>query len=128
MPTSAGAIAIAREGTERGSPDQAYPEVKSTLSVDWDWRTWGATLTARYISSVEEPAGVGNTLDAVTYLDMQARWTPERFSDRVTLAVGVNNLTDEDPPGCFSCGLNNFDPTTYDPPGSLGYVRFAYRQ
>jgi iron complex outermembrane receptor protein len=127
VPTSTGITAIAREGTERGSPDQAYPEVKSTLVLDWDWRQFGATATARYISEVDE-ASAPNTLSAVTYLDLQGRWTPAVLNDRITIALGVNNLTDEDPPGCFTCGLNNFDPTTYDPPGRFGYIRFSYRQ
>lgn len=127
VPTATGVVAIARDGTERGSPDQAYPEVKSTLSLDWDWRAFGATTTARYISDVDE-TGAANTLDAITYWDVQARWTPAVLDDRVTVALGINNLTDEDPPGCITCGLNNFDPTTYDAPGRFGYIRFSYRQ
>ena len=34
------------EGTERGSPDQAFPKTKSTLMVDWDRAAWGATSIA----------------------------------------------------------------------------------
>ncbi|MGQ0532212.1 MAG: TonB-dependent receptor domain-containing protein [Caulobacteraceae bacterium] len=127
VPTSTGTVAIPREGTERGSPDQAYPEVKSTLSLDWDWREFGATATARHISAVDE-AAAPNTLDSITYIDLQARWSPTALDDRVTIALGVNNVTDEDPPGCFTCGLNNFDPTTYDPPGRFGYIRISFRQ
>jgi iron complex outermembrane receptor protein len=127
VPTSTGFLAIPREGAERGSPDQAYPEVKSNLSVNWDWNQFGATGTLRYISEVDE-TGAANSLDSMTYIDFQARWTPAALDDRVTLALGVNNLTDEDPPGCFTCGLNNYDPTTYDPPGRFGYVRISFRQ
>lgn len=75
-----------------------------------------------------DEAGAANTLDAVTYFDLQARWTPAALQDRVTLALGINNLTDEDPPGCITCGLNNFDPTTYDAPGRFGYIRLSFRQ
>jgi iron complex outermembrane receptor protein len=128
VPTATGFVTIPREGTERGSPDQAYPEVKSTLVLDWEMAQFGASFTTRYISAVDEPASVGNELDEITYFDVQARWRPAALDDRVVLAIGVNNLTDEDPPGCFSCGLNNFDPTTYDPPGRFGYIRIAYRQ
>jgi iron complex outermembrane receptor protein len=127
VPTATGFLAIPREGTERGSPDQAYPEVKSNLSINWDWNQFGATGTLRYISEVDE-TGAANSLDATTYVDFQARFTPAALDDRVTFAIGVNNLTDEDPPGCFTCGLNNYDPTTYDPPGRFGYVRVSYRQ
>ncbi len=102
--------------------------MNSTLSVDWDWNEWGATLTGRYLSAVDEPAGTNNELGAVTYVDAQVRFTPAAFDDRMTFAVGINNLTDEDPPGCFSCGLNNYDPTTYDVPGRFGYFRISFRQ
>lgn len=34
----------------------------------------------------------------------------------------------EHPPGCFSCDLNNYDPTAYDIPGRFGYVRLIYRK
>ncbi|MCX7358376.1 MAG: TonB-dependent receptor [Alphaproteobacteria bacterium] len=127
VPTSSGIVAIAREGTERGSPDQAYPEVKSTLTLDWDRNTFGGSITARYISQVDE-AGAANSLNATTYWDLQGRWSPAMLDDRVTIALGINNVTDEDPPGCITCGLNNFDPTTYDAPGRFGYIRFSYRQ
>jgi len=124
VPTAAGLSPVTREGTERGSPDQAYPEWKSNVSVDWSRGEWGGTVTGRYISDVEEP---GNTLDSIFYLDLQARYTPAWLEDQVVFSLGVNNVTDEDPPGCFSCGLNNFDPTTYDPPGTFAYFRIAYR-
>lgn len=123
VPTSAGLAPVSREGTERGSPDQAYPEWKTSFTVDWSMGPFAASLLTRNVSSVTEP---GNKLDAVNYLDAQFRWTPD-FMNTSTLTVGILNLTDEDPPACFSCGLNNFDPTTYDPPGRFGYVRWAIK-
>jgi len=125
LPTSAGLSPVSRQGTERGSPDQAYPEWKANLSLDWAHGPFGATLTSRYISSVTEP---GNRLDATTYLDAQFRITPTYFNEKVTLTLGMLNFTDQDPPPCASCGLNNFDPTTYDPPGRFGYIRIAFKE
>jgi iron complex outermembrane receptor protein len=43
------------------------------------------------------------------------------------LTVGGNNLTDKDPPGCFTCSVNNYDPTTYDVPGQFFYGRISYK-
>ena len=45
QPTDTGFADIQRKGTERGSPDQAYPKTKSNLSLDWDHKEWGATGT-----------------------------------------------------------------------------------
>ena len=42
------------------------------------------------------------------------------------MTFGVNNVFDTDPPACFSCDLNNFDPTTYDVPGQFWYARVSY--
>jgi iron complex outermembrane receptor protein len=127
QPTSTGFTNIKREGTERGSPDLAYPKTKSNLSLDWDRAEWGATGTLRYISAVDETGAV-NRLDARTYLDAQVRWTPGFLGDQFRIAAGVNNLFDKDPPGCISCGLNNYDPNAYDAPGRFFYLRFSYRQ
>ncbi|HEX5264801.1 MAG TPA: TonB-dependent receptor [Phenylobacterium sp.] len=127
QPTSDGFTNIKREGTERGSPDQAYPKTKSNLSLDWDKAEWGATGTLRYMSGVNE-TGADNRLGARTYFDAQVRWTPAFLGDQYRIAAGVNNLFDKDPPGCITCGLNNFDPNIYDAPGRFFYLRFSYRQ
>jgi iron complex outermembrane receptor protein len=127
QPTDTGFANIERKGTERGSPDQAYPKTKSNLSLDWDYLQWGATGTLRYISAVEETQQV-NRLDARTYVDAQLRWTPGMWNSQFRIAAGVNNLFDKDPPGCFSCSLNNFDPNAYDVPGRFFYLRLSYRQ
>jgi iron complex outermembrane receptor protein len=127
QPTSTGFTNIKREGTERGSPDQAYPKTKSNLSLDWERAGWGATGTLRYISAVDETGAV-NRLDARTYVDAQIRWTPSFMDSGFRIAAGVNNLLDKDPPGCISCGLNNYDPNAYDAPGRFFYLRLSYRQ
>jgi iron complex outermembrane recepter protein len=123
VPATGGFTPISREGTERGSPSQAFPEVKSTFIIDWQRDMMFASLTERYIDEVVEQTG-GNRLDATWYTDVQLGWRADRF----TLAAGVTNLFDQDPPGCFSCDLNNYDPTTYDIPGRFGYVRVVYHR
>jgi iron complex outermembrane receptor protein len=121
VPSTAGFTLISREGTEQGSPDQAFPEFKSTAVLDWTLREFGASLTGRYIDSVVE--GNGNRMGATFYTDVQLRWN---VSEEFTFALGVNNLLGEDPPPCFTCGLNNIDPTTYDVPGRFFYARATF--
>ena len=43
-------------------------------------------------------------------------------STRTTLAAGVNNIFDQDPPICETCSLNGYDASTYDIPGQFGYL------
>jgi iron complex outermembrane receptor protein len=127
QPTTSGLSPIKREGTERGSPDQAYPKTKFTLTGDWSRGDFGATATARYLSGVQE-ADDPNKLGSRTYFDAQLRWLPKTLLDGFGVAVGVNNLFEKDPPGCVTCGLNNFDPNAYDAPGRFYYLRLSYRQ
>jgi iron complex outermembrane receptor protein len=124
VPATVGITQIDREGTEQGSPDQAFPKFKSTAILDWNLNGFGASLTGRYIGAVTE--GNGNELGRRLYTDIQFRWEPD-FLHGFGFAIGANNVFDTDPPACFSCGLNNMDPTTYDVPGTFFYGRVTLR-
>jgi len=122
VPATDGVTDIEREGTEQGSPDQAFPRYKSTGIIDWTMGELGASLTGRYISGVDEADG--NRMGSRFYTDLQIRWNLE---SGFGFALGANNLFNVDPPDCFTCGLNNFDPTTYDVPGTFLYARATIR-
>ncbi|HVV34810.1 MAG TPA: TonB-dependent receptor [Vitreimonas sp.] len=120
---------VHREGTERGSPSQGYPSWKAQTTLNWELSDWGASITERHISELTETANGDSKIPATNYWDVQLRWTPGFVaSGRVQFALGVNNVTDEDTPGCFSCDVNNMDPTLYDVPGRFGYFRVAFKQ
>jgi len=54
-------------------------------------------------------------------------WIPQFGDGRLNFTVGANNLLDEDPPECYSCSLNGYDASTYDPPQSrFYYFRTAF--
>ena len=125
VPTTDGELVIHREGTELGSPSQAFPKYKSIGILDWNLDSVGATLTGRYISSLVEADG--NHMDARLYNDFQARWTPGFFQERFGVAVGVNNFMNVKAPGCFTCDINNFDPSAYDLPGRYYYGRISVK-
>jgi len=122
VPTADGSSKINREGTEQGSPDQAFPKWKAIGIIDWDIDSFGLSFTGRHIKGVTESQN-GNKLGDRTYFDLQLRWQSPDFADHFGFAVGVNNMFDKDPPGCISCGLNNYDPGTYDVPGRYLYAR-----
>jgi iron complex outermembrane receptor protein len=125
VPATRGVTVIDREGTEQGSPDQAFPRWKSTGVIDWKMDNgFGASLTGRYIEGVKEANG--NELGSRFYTDLQLTWDPESWKG-VGFAIGANNLFKSDPPACFSCGLNNMDPTTYDVPGTFFYARASFK-
>ena len=126
VPAVDGTAVISREGTEQGSPDQAFPKHKAIGILDWNGMGFGLTLTGRYIKHVTESAN-GNRMGTRFYTDIQGRWEPDFWGKRIGFAVGVNNLFDKDPPGCISCGLNNMDANTYDVPGRYYYARLGVK-
>lgn len=125
LTASNGFVVLDRVGTERGSPDQAYPKWKGNATLDWSLGDFEAAWTNRYVQSVTESNG--NELGKRIYTDIQLTYTPSFLDRKVALTAGVNNLFDRDPPGCFTCSVNNYDPTTYDVPGQFGYLRLSYK-
>jgi iron complex outermembrane recepter protein len=143
-PGVSGLIATERAGTEVGSPTRGYVRYKSTLSTDWLLGDFITSLTLRYLSGLTEqcpgilydfgveslcsdPAGGFNDMDSRLYADLRLSWTPPIFEQRAELAIGVNNVLDEDPPACRSCDLNSFDGTLYPIPGRFVHARAAIR-
>lgn len=127
VPSSTGLTVTEYLGTENdGGPDQAYPRFKGNATIDWSGDVFSASFTGRYISSVVELQG-GNRLNSRFYGDIQMTFLPTFLDKRVALTLGVNNVFNQDPPGCVNCSLNHFDPTTYDVPGQFGYARLSYK-
>ncbi|MES2449896.1 MAG: TonB-dependent receptor [Pseudomonadota bacterium] len=125
FPAAVGFTTTDYRGKTRGFPDQSYPEFKGNGVVDWQFGPFGASFTGRYIKSVVEADG--SRLGSRLYGDVQVSYTPAFMKDRVTLTLGVNNVFNQDPPGCTSCTGPNYDPTTYDVPGQFGYARLSYK-
>jgi len=116
------------------------PEFRSKLRTTWisPWNL-DLTLTWRHVDGVDLDASSSNPqltgevaatdaqLDAMDYLDLAASYTFETEPANMTFRLGINNLTDEDPPSvgqdnCPSvyCSGNTF-PQVYD---SLGRTVF----
>ena len=148
--TNGGFTRVSREGTEIGSPTRGFVEDKFTLNTTWTLNDWSALLSFRYLSSLtEQCAGnvfdfelgpelcsnapditvVGtNELDSQLYTDLQVAWHPtELFGGGWSFAAGVQNLTNETPPPCYSCDLNSMDGTLYPIEGQFWYVRVAFQ-
>ena len=127
MPATNGFTVIDREGTEQGSPDQAFPKFKSTGIIDW---TLGQVrrLADRPLYSRASRRRNGNQLGcALLHRHPAALERRTGSANGIGFAIGANNLFNVDPPACFTCGLNNMDPTTYDVPGTFFYGRVTFR-
>jgi iron complex outermembrane receptor protein len=139
-----GLVGTERAGIEVGSPTRGYIRYKSTLAMDWLFHDFVTSLTLRYLSDLTEtcpgalvdaeletlcsdPARLLNEMDSKIYTDVRLSWTPPIFDRQLQVAVGVNNVLDEDPPPCLSCDLNNYDGTLYPVPGRFFTARAALK-
>ncbi len=136
---------VERAGQELGSPTRGFVEQKITLNTFWNLGDFSALLSFRYLSSLTEqcvglvadlgqtafcsnPAGLTNKLDSQLYTDLQVAWAPsEMFGGGWNLALGVQNLTDEKPPICYSCDLNSLDGTIYPIASPFWYLRASFK-
>lgn len=139
-----GLVPTERAGTEVGSPIRGYVRYKSTLAADWLFREFVTSLTLRYFSDLTEqcagalvdngleslcsdPVRLLNEMDSKVFTDLRLSWTPPILDQQLQLAIGINNVLDEDPPPCLSCDLNNFDGTIYPVPGRFFHARAALK-
>ncbi|RDX37110.1 TonB-dependent receptor [Kangiella sp. HD9-110m-PIT-SAG07] len=133
-------------GIERN--DTGIPEWKSVLTFGLNQDDWGVSWTVRYVDSLTEDCtdfldgspdsltALGlcsnpntadeslskNELDSRIYNDLQFSYFPDVDGMDMELNVGVNNFLDEEPPACYSCSLNGYDPSVYDPEGVFAYA------
>lgn len=76
---------------------QGTPDTKVSASVDWSLDRFGATLRATHYGEVVQPGSTAAAdifTGAKTVVDLEGRFD---VTDRVGLAVGVDNLFDEYP-------------------------------
>jgi iron complex outermembrane recepter protein len=105
---------------------RAFPEWRWTSNIDWLYNEWGASLTFRWVDEMTLDGGA--KLDSALFTDVQFRYTPGFANDALTIALGFNNVLDEDPPVCFPCGVIGMSIVAHDLPGRVGYLRVTYQQ
>jgi len=89
----------------------------------------GGVVTFGQTALCSDPVGLTNKLDSQLYTDLQFGWSPaEMFGGGWSFALGVQNLTDESPPICFSCDLNSLDGTLYPIAGQFWYLRASFQR
>ena len=141
-----------REGRELGESGRGFPEFKSMFSARLERNSWSAGLTLSYVDGLTERCGgltrsfwwLGvldqcdapdatptepegtNQIEDRLYLDLQASFRPEWADGALGISVGMQNVTDEDPPPCQSCRINGFNGMLYRFPGQVYYVRATY--
>jgi iron complex outermembrane receptor protein len=105
---------------------RAFPEWRAVTSVDWTRDRWSANLAFRWTDEMTLDTD-GSTLDSAVFTDLQVRYNPAIMDDALTIALGFNNLFDENPPACDDCGGPGVSIVVHDIPGTVGYLRVTYQ-
>jgi outer membrane receptor for ferrienterochelin and colicin len=116
-----------------------YPEDRFVLTGDWGMGDWGVRATVNYIGSFEDTPDINfdgtldydsnksRTVGSFTTVNLQGRYTG---FEGLTLAIGVDNALDEDPPFAIGDGdtdLYGYVSGIHDPRGQFIYGKVTYR-
>ncbi|WP_340677239.1 TonB-dependent receptor [Paraglaciecola sp.] len=103
---------------------ESYPEWRSTLSARWKHELWSAAYSARFIGDTTEIyKSEALPINSVTYHNISAGYD---FNNGLKTKVGINNLTDKQPPVSLTNTNINFDQNTYNAIGRFMYVQLNY--
>ncbi|MFN3814751.1 TonB-dependent receptor domain-containing protein [Brevundimonas sp.] len=119
----AGGPIIERVGTIDSVFGNTFPEWKVLTSANWQNGPFGVGVRWRRVGELTQ-FGTDNVLEPVHYFDLTGSW---EINDTVSMRLGVNNVTDEQPL-TFSPGVQaNTDPSTYDVLGRRYFVGLTAR-
>jgi outer membrane receptor protein involved in Fe transport len=95
----------------------SFPEQRANLTGQYAIGPFGFQARLRWIGEMENRAAVqfpGETfkgVPSISYVDLSASW---KFMDKSMLRIGVNNVTDKQPPAYAPNVQSGTDPSTYD--------------
>ncbi len=113
--------------TPSASNRGSQPDVQISTRVDMFLNDWSFSWLMRHVGEMNDTRFDGtnpfgyDVVDAYYKHDLRASYDWERYR----LAVGINNITDEDPPYMFGSG-NNTDTFLYDVFGTYWYARLTF--
>lgn len=102
---------------------RAFPDLKLTSSINWNRNQWGGGITWRYVSDMEQSSGEVLTSEIFTDVRVQHRALDD---DKLTTTIGVNNIFNNAPAVCDSCGVIGMSPVVHDIPGVVAYVKLSF--
>ena len=96
--------------------EDGTPDTKVAATVDWNRNQWGATVRATYYGDVLQPGSTASAdywTGSKTVVDLEGRY---KLTERVGLAIGVDNVFDEYP---------DYVPESLNSNGVLGFPYYS---
>jgi iron complex outermembrane recepter protein len=128
-----------------------YPEFKFNAGVNWAWQGFGAGVQTRFLSGFKECgepyeyddagtmsadfSGTGlcyqdstfsRRVKAYSTYDVFLSYALKSGFGRTSVAVGINNVFDEEPSAIYNGFTAASDPTAYDFVGRFMYIRLGH--
>lgn len=122
-PQPDGTTAINDRAGLSDQPRSTFPRWKGQGSLRYTDDAFGVGWRARYIGSsrdIPNNAVNGGRIKAITYHDVQMNYAID--DGRMTFALGIDNLFDQQPPASAANNPINFDIYTYDIRGRYFYT------
>ena len=115
-------------GTVGLSVGSSFPEWKSNLHLSYAWRDLSLGATWRYIDDMTDYFERSSfQIPSVSYFDLDASYdVSSGLLNGLRFGIGIENLTDEDPPIFPNNVQANTDPSQYDVLGRRYYVSLNY--
>jgi len=103
----------------------AIPRWRATYNLVWSTANWRLGYEAQWIGELEESGGelypgTVNDIGGRLYQDLFAT---RNFNDRWEITLGIDNLTDQDPPFFVNADEANTDVATYPVLGRVYWLR-----
>ncbi|GAB2879520.1 TonB-dependent receptor [Microbulbifer echini] len=107
----------------------SLPKLKANAGVYWSNEHWKAGYTAHFVGNMEETylhndQSLTHRIKSWLSHDAQLSFNP---TDKLRLAIGVNNLFNTPPPLAVTATDNNYDYRTYDLAGRYWYGSFSIK-
>jgi outer membrane receptor protein involved in Fe transport len=109
-------------------PGTSLPEWKSLLGLNYAWKGYSITARTRYIGRMHSFWAPEFEVPSRTYVDLFASHDFGAGAlDGLRLGLGIENLTDRDPPILAGSQAANTDPQQFDTLGRRYFLRLSYR-
>lgn len=113
------------------NPFSSVPDLRANLRLDWAKGNHSGNLAVRHIASYTndqqtDPAN-WSSVDAWTSLDLRYTYALDNlFSAPASIAIGINNVADEDPPSLGQGVRPGYDAQVHEIRGRVAYAEIRF--